>query len=155
MLCDALKRQSCPLQTLRYDPPTPLSVCSTILGYGGTQTIGTCCRHLMLTFNFHLLMSGYEIIFPQVPSVVLTEKMSRRRQKLNLETKRLDLGFVYLRGSCGGQRLSHQGNGITALIWCFWKVCLWTVLVTEVQWVSARLRSMFFGVSLLSNRSNL
>lgn len=97
MLCDALKLQSCPLQTLRYDPPTPLSVCSMILGYGGTQTTGTC-RHLMLTFSFHLLMSGYEIIFPQVPSVVLTEKMSRRRQKLNLETKRLDLGFVYLRG---------------------------------------------------------
>lgn len=63
MLCDALKLQSCPLQTLRYDPPTPLSVCSMILGYGGTQTTGTC-RHLMLTFSFHLLMSGYEIIFP-------------------------------------------------------------------------------------------
>uniref|UniRef100_A0A8C6FV31 NLR family pyrin domain containing 2 n=1 Tax=Moschus moschiferus TaxID=68415 RepID=A0A8C6FV31_MOSMO len=59
MLCDALKLQSCPLQTLRYDPPTPL------------------------------------------------KKVSRRRPKLNLETKRLNLGFVYLRGTYGGQRLSH------------------------------------------------
>ena len=76
MLCDALKLQICPLQTLRYDPPTPLSVCSMILDLGGTQTTGICCTRLILTFNFHLLMPGYEITFPQAPSVVLTEKMS-------------------------------------------------------------------------------
>lgn len=107
MLCDALKLQNCPLQTLRYDPSMPHNV-FFIVGFGGAPTTGICCKHLWLTFSFCPLMCGHQITLLSISFYCFGRKdESKDETKTQSETKGLDLGLIYMRKNYGGQPLSH------------------------------------------------